>query len=334
MAYGNTSGYGSRSPALRDYLDQRRMPQNPMPNMPGGMGAPMGGMPQPTMGAPAPPGPIQSAPTGARMPMPAYQPQGGSNGLLPTPTAPSPGGSFFDRIRAKNPNTPQATLEAQVAGFTPEQQQMFHNWVTSLYRGGDFEGRHEQNQMLAAQLAQRISLLNSQPQVDYSGSSGIADQFGNQREQLMNALAARGIAGSGVEAGALANSYGQEAKAMGGFRRDQDETRRRENMAVLLDFMRRAEGAQDRGLMKNWEEQADPGFWGDVAGVLGNVAGAAIPGIGGAIGGAIGGLFGGNSQQQQPQYGSMYGGPSWYGPGQPGQYPPVDYNQPYYTGGY
>lgn len=315
MQYGQFSG--SRSPALRDYLDQRRQNVFSAGNRFGA--APQSSMPLPSFGggstAPA-------APAGSPRMAPTYQTSGA--GLSP---APAPTGKL-DQIRQAMPGggaqTPGGNLAAQVAALPPEYQKMHNDYISSLYAGGDYEGRHELNQMLSAQYAQLLARMANQPKVDFSGSSQVADQFTNQREQLMNALAARGIAGSGVEAGALANSYGSQGRAMGQFFRDALEQRRRENNALQDRWDQHVWALQNQGLQKNWQEQADPGFWGDVAGVLGGVAGAAIPGIGGAIGKGITGLFGAN---QQPQ--GMYGGGSIYGPP---AYPPVDWNDPYARG--
>lgn len=312
----------SRSPSLRNYLDRR--------NNPYGVGNRYGA----GLGTPQPPGGMQ--PMGGRSPFMSptpvatrnfptmFQPSG-----APTPGAPPTGGlpgfaqgaiGRFQRPQAGSPT---------MTPLSPEDAQRYVDLDRSLYGIPDYEGRHEANEQVKAAYLRMLQRQAGEGAIDYSGSSAVADQFENQRAMLQNQLAARGISGSGVEAGALANSYGGQAKAMGQFYRDAQEQRRRERLAEEMGFENYARQIGLMGLQRNWGQQDEPGFLGDVMGVIGGVAGSLIP--------DLPFLGGGNSREQQPQQQMSYGYPgqqSIYGPP---QYPYVDELNdpwsPFYQGG-
>lgn len=308
--------YGMRSPMLRNYLDRKNA--YGVGNRYGaGLGStPVPGMPQPPSG-------------GTRNFTPNYQ----LSGMSPMPQM---GGGLpgFAQGAQGMFNRPQTGQPGTMTPLDPSAAQQYVDYDRALYAGPDYKGRHEANETLKGAYLRMLQRQAAEGPIDFSGSSQVADQFANQREMLQNQLAARGIAGSGVEAGALANSYGSQAKAMGQFYRDALEQRRREHLAEqmrLEDWTRQIQGA---GLQRNWAEQDDPGFFGDVMGTLGGVVGSLIPGIGPAIGGAISGI-GGNNRQQAPQYGfGTPGQQSIYGPP---AYPYVDEINdpwsPFYQGG-
>lgn len=346
MAYGSYGGYGSggtmRSPYLRSPRENKSDPgnvyerairkkqesyNNPFQGIPDQLS---GGYPAPTPApVPAPtytPGRIP-APTAAPSATPgAIQPTGAGIGAL-APGAQTQGGGgiggFVDRSRGDQPWNAY-TAEPVQNTLSPENQQKWREMAQQLYAGGDYTGRHERAQMILAQYANFLKRLEGQEPVDFSVSSAIGDKYESARQRLMDQLAARGVSGSGVEAGALANTYGRQAADTGNLYSQLLEQRRRENLAQQLAFENRVYGQQDQGLQANIAEQNDPGFWGDVGGVLGGVVGSAIPGIGGGIGHAIGGLFGANQQpyQQPNPYGQPYGAPTPYYNPQQGQYGP------------
>lgn len=292
-------GYGSygatRSPVLRQYLDSRRQMQTPqMPQGGGGYG--MQPMPQ----APSMP----QAPQGRMLPMPNYGMQGA--GMSPM----QPQGGRLGQLPGIAPRQP-SKFEQDVSNLPDNYEKMWGEFHNSLYAGPDFKGRHEMAQMLGAQYAQQLALMASQPEVDLSGYSEVSDRFGANRQRMTDQLAARGFSGSGIEAGALANTYGQEARAQGAFVRDAYEQRRREELALQQRFMDYARQVGLMGLQRNWQEQDDPGFWGDVLGVVGNIGGALLPGVGN--------IFGGGGNSKAPQTGVLSG--------------PVDYDEEYAWGG-
>lgn len=265
---------------MRNYMSAVRGQLGQNPGMFGGPGmygsgnpyqqAAAGRFPQPAprtgMGYQPPQMPAGRMPVNGMAPMGGRLGAGGAGGGMigGAGPAPSPWGDFGRDVIEK---LPQGDLER------------WNAFNQSLYTGPDFKGRHEMAQMLASQYARLFDRLNHQPAIDYSGSSEVADQFANQRERLLNQLAARGVSGAGVEAGALANSYGSQARAMGSFYRDAQERRRQERLAQEIAFENWARQLMGQGLERNYAEQDDPGFWGDVAGVVGGVAGKALGGI-------------------------------------------------------
>lgn len=287
MAYGMPT----RSPALRNYLDQQKM-TNPYQT-----GNTYGGVQG-----------LQSFQQD-RMPTP-YQPQGGM---------PSMRGFNPMMPRTPQPGAPQASP------LSGGDAQKYVDFDRSLYAGPDYKGRHEANEMLKGQYAQLLRDLNALPPVDYSGSAEVGDVFNAQRKRMEDRLAAQGFGGSGIQAGAEANLAGRQSAALGEYYRRAlaEDTQRR--WAAQQQFQNYARQVGLMGLQRNWQEQDDPGFFGDLMGVVGGVAGSLIPGIGNVVGGVLGG--GGNKQQSfnTPNIGA-------YDPNQYGPVPMVDPYDPWAPG--
>ena len=263
-SYGGFYGGGTplrptRSPALRNYLDRKRAmqpqqsPQTPMPSTPGRIQTPT----MQTSGTP-------------------WQGQNYQNQMQNYPSWMKPQGSGG----VPNESDPYQKTGEMVQGLGQDQNERYTNLSNALYSVPDFKGRHEMNRMLLSQYAMLMDSMNRQPQVDLSGYSEVADQYGNQRERLMNDLSAGGFSGSGVMAGAMANMAGSQARAQGSFVRDALEQRRRENLAREQDFLNKVYGTQMRGLGREWDQQDEPGFLQDALGVVGGIAGTALGGGG------------------------------------------------------
>lgn len=296
-----------RSPSIRSYLDQRQAMAQPQAPSPYAGRMPMNGMA--TQGA----GQAPMAPQSGRQAM-FGDPNAGRQAMFGGGMSPATS-SFDDMVRALPDNY----------------EQQFADFSRSLDANPDYKGSHESEQMLRAQYAQMLSRLASQPDIDFSGSSEVADQFNNQRERLTADLGARGFGGSGMEAGALANSYGSQARAQGSFYRDAMEQRRKEELAQMLQFENWARGIQGQGLQRNWAEQDAPSFLDKALGVVGGIGGTLIGGaLGGPMGAGIGNQIGTGLTGGRPTY---YGQPQQqFGYGNQYDDADYDYGDPFGTG--
>lgn len=228
--------------------------------------------------APIPPAPAPVAPAG-RMAMPA--------------PAMQPAGAYSDAIfEGKNPDQiagPSAG-SSMLSQLTPEELQEYQMYDRLLYSMPDFKGRHEQNEALKSMWVYRkIQDRKNKGEADYRGTAKIGDFYDGANDRLMAQLSARGIGGSGIEAGATSRLRGMEGQAVGDYVSTQDE-RERDRM-----FQRQQQEQQMLmqilmgGLQQNIQEQNDPGLLGDILGIGGSLLGSALPGIGGLLGGGDGG---------------------------------------------
>lgn len=161
--------------------------------------------------------------------------------------------------------------------LSPADQSAMGDYNRSLYAGPDYKGRHEANQFLESQQANLYRQFAREAPIDYSQAAPIHDQFSHERDRLTAMLAARGIGGSGIEAGAQASLGGQEAATVGDFIRQLLEQRRKEHLArqMGLDSLTQQVGLQ--GLTRNWDKQDSPNFGQALLGLVGGVVGEAAP---------------------------------------------------------
>ena len=321
MAYGGyggmirkqTSGVGNRYGSGFDQVAPNRYEQ--AARTPSAPASPMQAPAPVQPAAPVYTGRIPSAPAPA-----AQAPAAGSYGQMlggqPMAWAGAPSvemqgaaNPFFKKGPEREPANETFTgMQGEVGKLSPEDQAQYNALSQALYAVPDFKGRHEMNRMILSQWLMNKMIQQGQPEVDLSGSSRVADEFRYADQRLEDRLAAQGVSGSGVAAGAQANMAGSQAAAMGDFIRQQLDQRRRENLAMDNAFLGRMFQTQGQGLSREWEQQDEPGFWGDALGVLGGVAGSVIPGLGG-----LGNLFGSNQKEEDIQgYGAQAAGGGWY----------------------
>lgn len=277
-----------------------------------------------TMPPPPPPTMAPAAPT-----------QGGYGGMIAERQSPvmQSGGmappmqtnNIFDKIRANQAGNagggapaPNGPGQHDLGGWDESDKQTWNEIAAAIRAMPDFAGKNAMYNTALSQFETLVNERRSQPKIDLSGTSEVADQYNSQRERLMNDLAASGMSGSGVQAGAMSNLAGSQARAQGSFVRDALEGRRREDRGIMQQFLQRLFGMQQQGLDRVYGKEDEPGFWGDALGVLGGVAGTALGGpVGGALGSGIGGLFGRNKQEEKPKpdyfgYGDEAAGGGWY----------------------
>lgn len=202
-------------------------------------------------------------------------------------------------IQARYPQFAQSRTETAGAGkyddLSPADQRDLMDYINLLYSMPDFKGRHERNQGLIAIKAQQLrdKAKRGAGQIDYSGLSKIGDQYHSLDDQMTARLAARGIGGSGIEAGARSQLAGNAAIAQGDYIRGLIEQQKQQDFQRELIDQQNLYGLLGQSTQANMQMQQDPGFWGDVLGIAGSLLPGVAGPIGGAIGGAVGGLFGG-----------------------------------------
>jgi hypothetical protein len=189
-----------------------------------------------------------------------------SSGPLAPAAAPSQV-QGFGGVLSNPPRDPYGT-----ANWTPEERKMFDQMNASWYAGPDFKGRHEAGQLLRGAAANLFNQWAAQPSPDVSGQADIGDRFAQQRDQLLSALAARGISGGDVEAGVRSNLAGSEARALSDYVSQILQKQQDERQAQLNQLNQFYQQLGMMGLQQNIQQQNSPGFWGDVGSFLGAVA--------------------------------------------------------------
>lgn len=211
-------------------------------------------------------------------------------------------GSYYQGHQGSDGYNPYGYLSS-------EDQGQLMDYTRGLYQGPDYKGRNEANHFLQSQYAQMLGRWAQEKPVDYTSAAPIADQYNKARDRLTAQLGARGIGGSGIEAGAMANSYGQQAASIGDYLRQLTEQRRREHLAQQLQLQGLSQQVGMEGLHRNWQKQDSPGFFSQLLGTIGGLAGDLIPNIPG--------LGGGNAEtppsNPYQQRANLY--PGYYGPG-------------------
>lgn len=159
----------------------------------------------------------------------------------------------------------------------PDHRKQLDDYFNSL-AGIDYKGSHESALMQRAALAQLMRGWEGEGEIDYTSASPLADQFSNSRNQLEASLAARGLSG-GVVGGAMSNSYSQEARGIGDYIRQLIQQRQSQHHSDYQRFLDWTRQLNAQGLGQNIAEQNDPGFFGDLAGIVGGIGGKVLGGI-------------------------------------------------------
>lgn len=235
----------------------------------------------------AAPAPAPSASPSARMPV------GGGYGTAtaasaapaapPAPPREVPGiiQARFPQYQQTQTNTaggPSGPWAGVWNGITdPKDRDELQQYIDLLYSMPDFKGRHEQNIGLAALKANEIRNRKKDALgLDYHGTAKIGDTYNHLADQLMAQLSARGIGGSGIEAGATSRLRGLEGQAVGDYVSAQDEAARdraeRERLAEQQMLYQILMGNTQR----NAQKQSEPGFWGDILGIGGSILGGIL----------------------------------------------------------
>lgn len=244
---------------------------------------------------PPPPRPVTAtAPQAATAPVAAQAaPQPAAPVNMPgrgiSPTAASQSAGILPQAQ------PQTTGGANPYGLTPEQEAQLNEWWKAQYSGPDYKGRNEANHYLLQQYQQMLESQNREAPIDYSGGAQIGQYYDRARSRQAAMDAAMGRSGGGVGAAGQSSLYGQQGSAVADMVRQLLEQRRQERMKQE-DWMRNLTAqVGHEGLQRNWHQQDSPGFFSQLLGTVGSLAGNLIPGI------HLGGGNGGNNAEVNTQ---------------------------------
>lgn len=193
-------------------------------------------------------------------------------------TAPAPPREVPGIIQARFPQYRQSQTSQEGGGkyddLSPADQRELMAYSDLLYSMPDFKGRHERNQGLIAIKAQQLRdrAKRGAGKIDYSGLSKLGDQYQGLDQQLAAKLAARGIGGSGIEAGARSQLAGNFAIAQGDYIRGLLEQQKQQEFQREMIDQQNLYNLLGQSTQANMQMQQDPGFWGDVLGIAGSVA--------------------------------------------------------------
>lgn len=223
--------------------------------------------------------PYAPAPQAGRNPMasPGYAPQGGG----PTGMVPQAGAPAQPPAAPPQPTYDDPYMESIYKAHSPQKY-------------GGFLGEMGFNKMRGYQqyadpyYREMLDRWEAEGPVDYTSAAPIADQYNSNREQLQARLAALGQQG-GTVAGAIGQSYDNQSRGVGEYLRQLIEARRKERLAELMQLRGFGQNLDMMTIQRQQQREDDPGFWGDLLGVVGSGVGAFAGGLGGGVGKKIGG---------------------------------------------
>jgi hypothetical protein len=135
--------------------------------------------------------------------------------------------------------------------------------------------------MIDSQYEQMVKGWANEPPIDYSGGAEIGTYYDAARKRQMAQDAAMGRSGGGVAAAGQASLFGQQGAAVANMVRQLLEERRKERLAQVMSLQGFERQVALMKLQREWEKEDSPGFFSQLLGVVGDVAGNFIPHIGG-----------------------------------------------------
>lgn len=202
---------------------------------------------------PPPPAPVAAPSASGRMGMAA--PASQMNAAAPTPAAQ---GSETDWMRQQHQN--------QAAGG------MFGQHGFHQIRSDGTKAVDTQYQNLANE-------WDHEAPIDYSGGAEIGQYYDAARKRAEAQDAAMGRSGGGVGAAGQASLYGQQGSAVASMIRQLLQEKERRHAAELAQLRGFGQQVSLAELQRGWQKQDKPGFFKQLLGVVGDVAGNVIPGL-------------------------------------------------------
>jgi hypothetical protein len=207
------------------------------------------------------------------MATPSYSP----NAVTP-PVAPPPGSTPTSGQQYVPPPPPDPGDTQGAAYWNEHQAQPFGGPLGAAFQLT--KPRDSGQKMIDSQYEQMVKGWAAEGPIDYSGGAEIGQYYDAARKRQAAMDAAMGRSGGGVGAAGQASLYGQQGAAVANMVRQLLEERRKERLAQVMSLQGFERQIALMKLQREWQKEDSPGFFSQLLGVVGDVAGNFIPGIG------------------------------------------------------